>query len=74
MLGIDVARYNVLISRNLQYITSLWSRINQLLLCVLIIFSYAYALPLNINTPSVSSKLVKWFKAAMGEECGVFYI
>lgn len=73
-LGIDVSRYNVLISRKLQYITSLWSRINQLYLCVLLIFSYAYALPLNINTPSVPWKLVKWFKAEMGEGCGVFYI
>lgn len=74
MLGIDVARYNVLISRKLQYITSLWSRINQLLLCFLLIFSHAYALPLHIHTLSVSWKLVKWFKVEMGEGCGVFYI
>ena len=77
MLGIEAARYTkiniryiVLISRQLQYFTTLSSRINQLFQCVLLIFCYAYALALNIH---VSWKLVNWFKAERGEWCDVFY-
>ena len=78
ILGIDVARYNVLISRKLQCITSLWSRINQLLLCVLLVFSHAYALPLNIHTHQLfhenwsnGSKL-KWEKDVVSSMFDIF--